>query len=606
MSGAFDVAAAKSAGYSDAEIAQFMQQSGMASTAVAAPAAAPLAAPGSADDPSTGGGTLQIGPWDTGIHTPQVVDRTLAGAGRGMVHAGRSVGNLFGLVPDSDMRDEAAIDKPLMATTAGKVGNLIGESALTAPLGMGAGAAVGKLGAMGARAAANPLVNAMIQGGTQGLATSDPGSRGIDTALGAATGGLTTLGGKTLAKAMTGMKRTPDAQILLDHGVDLPPALMNPTGIMNQADQALEAIPVAKQMVHGAHENAEQGYRRAIIQQAAAPSAPPIKPSENISDMLQQAHDSYTPLYDQAKGFPVTPRIVNTQGPDIPLARAFTQASNTPGVTSSAQKTANAWLQDQLTQLRGRNLDSAHLIDLRSDIRSRARDFKLNTDAASVGVGGMYDKAANAVTNALRSQLPPDAMRALDTADSNYGVYKIVEDAVAKSKDNLAGLTPQKLSQSIYDATQNPKYARGAGGQLRDLAKAGTSVFQTVVPPNGSRVATLAAGAAALATHPMLAVPAGAAALASTATQTGRRLAQGVTAPQIKAQQLVQAMRSAIPANAQPAVNAAGQIGQRAMVGAAMPAVAGAAPNALAAALLMARQKKEEGGAPGQVQGSPQ
>jgi hypothetical protein len=443
----------------------------------------------------------------------------------------------------------------------------------------------------------------MMQGGAQGLSTADPGDRLSNTALGATTGGLTTGAGKLLGKAMMGMKRTPEAQLLLDAGVDLPPSMMNPTGVMNQAEQALQSVPVAKQMIHSVRDNAEQGYRRAVIQQAAAPGAPPIKPSENVSEMLQQAHDSYEPLYDQAKGFPVAPKIMNANGPDIPLTQAFQGATQLPGVTGQNQKLANAWLQDQLTQLPPGGTLSDHLIDLRSDIRARARDFKLKNDSASVDIGGMYDRAANAVTSALRSQLPADGMQALDTADSNYGVYKIVEDAVAKSKDNTGGLTPQKLSQSIYEATQNPAYARGAGGPLRDLAKAGTSVFQTVTPPNGARVATLLAGAAALGTHPLvLGIPAGAAALGSTATATGRRIAQGMTGPQLSAQRLAQAMRNAVPAGTQPLLNATGQIGQRAIVGAGMPAVSAATPAAMATALWMARQKQNEA-APGAAQG---
>lgn len=64
-----------------------------------------------------------------------------------------------------------------------------------------------------------------------------------------------------------------------------------------------------------------------------------------------------------------------------------------------------------------------------------------------------------------------DALGALNTADSNYGNYKIIESAVAKAKDNLAGLTPQKLSQAVYDAVPDGAYARGAGGDLRDLTK---------------------------------------------------------------------------------------------------------------------------------------
>lgn len=153
MANAAEIAAARAEGYSDAEIAQHL---GASAAAIAAgnPPAAPTVY-----DPSAGGGTLSFGPIDTGIHTPEWLDRLMAGTGRGMVHTVNSLRDLVGdkggdpqtlsgLVtgakPQTRLQEEAQIDAPLMKTTAGKIGNAVGETAITAPLGMGAGAAIGK------------------------------------------------------------------------------------------------------------------------------------------------------------------------------------------------------------------------------------------------------------------------------------------------------------------------------------------------------------------------------------------------------------------------------------------------------------------------------
>jgi len=171
----------------------------------------------------------------------------------------------------------------------------------------------------------------------------------------------------------------------------------------------------------------------------------------------------------------------------------------------------------------------------------------------------------------------------LATADSNYGNYKIVENAVAKAKDNLAGLTPQKLSQAVYDAVPDSAYARGAGGDLRDLARTGTVVFQNVSPPTGARLATLgAAGLGAL--HPAIGIPAATAALGLTGTETGRRLAAGMTAPQRAVQKLGSALNSAVP-------TLGPQAAARLSVGAGIPVTQQALPAALAAALLYSQPK---------------
>lgn len=516
----------------------------------------------------------------SGIGAPE---RLAAGVGRGMVHTGASLGNLFGLIPNDTMAEMKKYDAPLLASKSGTIGNMAGEAAMTAPLGMGMGAALGKAGAIGAKLAANPIANAAMQGGTQGLSTSDPGERGFNAGIGTLTGGA--LGGNQalMSKLLRGMTRTPEAQTLLNHGVSLTPGQLNPSGAMNQFEQAAESLPGAKQIIEPARAAAEHQYQAVVIGKGAAPGSPPLKSSGNIHDLLQQAYDSYKPLYDQANGYPVSPQIMRTTGPNISLADTFQAAAKAPGVPKSLQHSENGWLQDRLTQL-PKNPQSEDLLQLRSDIRQRARIANLKTDTDSGHVANINQRAEQGVTAALNSQLPPEPLKALASADSNYGNYKIIENAVAKSKDNLAGLTPQKLSQAIYDSSRDPSYARGAGGSLRDLAQAGTQVFQNVSPPTGARLATLGMGAAG-ALHPAVGVPAALGALGLTGTQTGRSLAAGMTKPQIMAQALAAKLQNNIPS---PVRNVGGQLALRGATAAGMPMTQATLPQALAAALMLA------------------
>lgn len=506
----------------------------------------------------------------------------LAGTGRGLTHTARSIGNLIGLTPDSTLRDEREIDQPLLNTTAGGLGNLSGEAAATAPFGMVAGGALGKVAPALADSA---IAQGALQGGLQGAITADPGEHGSQAIGGALTGGALGVLSNLGSTAIHGLNRSPSAQRLLEEGVDLTPGQMNPGGAFNQFEQAAESLPGAKQIIDPARENAERQYQALVIQAGAAPGAN-ITPSENVHQMLQQAYDSYKPLYDQAKGFPVKPVIMQTSGPDVPLNVAFSGAALAPGVPDSIQTSEGHWLADRLTSL-PRNPDSADLLNLRSEIRQRAREFGLKTDVNAAHISNIQNRADQVVTAALQSQLPGDALEALRTADSNYGNYKIVEQAVAKSKDNLAGLTPQKLSQAVYDAIPDPAYARGAGGHLRDLAQAGTDVFQNVSPPTGARILTLgAAGAGAY--HPAIGIPVAGGMLATTGTRTGRAIAQGATRPQMAAARLAQALQvpATAPAYLRAIPGAASQIGQRAVTGALLPYGQQASTAALAAALL--------------------
>lgn len=511
-------------------------------------------------------------------------DKLAAGTGRGMVHTLRSVGNLVGAVPDSVMADEKQTDAPLLNTTPGTIGNLVGESAITAPAGMGVAKGLSIAGKLGASLAANPIANSALQGGVQGAMTADPGERGINTGMGTLTGGTLGANQALLGKLVNGLKRTPDAQSLLNQGISLTPGQMNPSGTWNQFENALEHAPIAGPLVKSARDNAEHQFQAVAIGQGAAPGAPPLKPSGNIHDLLQQAYDSYAPLYDQAKGYPVSPAIIRTAGGNVPLSATFTAAAKAPGVPSSLQKSEEAWLQDRLTQL-PKNPQSEDLLELRSAIRQRGRNATLKTDTDSGHVANINARAEQGVTAALNSQLPAQPLQALASADSNYGNYKIIENAVAKSKDNLAGLTPQKLSQSIYDSVRDPAYARGGGGPLRDLAQQGTNVFQEVVPPNGKSVAALSLGAAGLALHPALTGAAGTGMAGLVLTPGGRSLAAGQTLPQVTVQKLMAALRNNTPDYAR---NVGGQLALRGATGAGMPVTQAALPQALAAALMLA------------------
>jgi hypothetical protein len=505
-------------------------------------------APDESYDPSEGGGTfrvgLGVGSVDTGLETPQWLDRTLAGTGRGISNVARHAGNLVGAVSDEDLAAAKTRDKPLMNTTAGTIGNLIGEAAVTAPLAMGATMGVAKLGAGAANALANPIVRGGFEGALQGGLMADPGDKtgGLITggALGAALPAAFK-GGKAL---VGGLKRTPEAQSLLNAGVDLTPGQMNPGGMLNQAEEAWQSVPGVGSVIKGARDNAQQSFQRAAIQEGAAPGTQIA--SGEAADMLDAAYQSFQPLYDQAKGFPVFAKIVNTSGPDIPLATAFDRAANNAGVraTDETRKSVGAWLRNQITQgVRS----SDDLLAMRSAIRAEARNASAQGDAAA---RALLDQANDAVTKAVESQLPKQALSALKTADAKYGIYKTLEDAVARAKDMPGGFTASKLSEAVAQNSGKGMlkgaYARGGGGALRGLSSAGTATMNVRSPATGARLAAIGIPSAIGMANPAFGIPAGAAMLGMVGTQTGRKLAAGATKPQMIAQALLAAGRNRI------------------------------------------------------------
>ena len=491
-------------------------------------------------DPSAGMGTGEL---------------AAAGFSRGVRNVGRHAANLVGLLSDEELAGRTEMDAPLMKHGAAKAGNIAGEMVVTAPL-MAGGAGLAGRTAMGAKALANPFVRGVAEGAAQGALMAEPGSKTAGAVYGGALGGILPAAGTVAGKVAHGVKRTPEAARLLAEGVDLTPGQMNPGGVLNQMEEAWQSVPGVGAVIKGARDNAQRSFQRRAAEVAAAPGTK-IAAGE-ADDMLEQAYKSFEPLYDQAKGFKIGyPGVYRVAGGDLPL-RSFGQkpgllrrAAYDRGVRAddATRKSVAGWLENQLTRISGKGAGpttSDALMDLRSKIRAEARKAAAAGDDAAADLLGNGEKA---VTDAIESQLPPDALSALRTADSRYGLYKQLEDAVARSKDMPGGFTPAKLSEAVASANRGlgkGAYARGGGGPLRDLASDGTASLNMRSPPTGQRLAAIGIPAAGAAANPALATGVGAGMLGMVGTQTGRRLAAGATRPQQLAQALEEAMRQRI------------------------------------------------------------
>lgn len=503
----------------------------------------PVPLPGGSTDPTNGMSDAEL---------------LAAGFGRGIANVGRQIGNVAGIESNADLAEANRLDAPLLRTGAGGLGNLAGETGILAPLTMGAEMPLAGT-AVGARLLASQILRGITEGAATGALMAGPGNRAQGAGMGALTGGALPGAGAAGNRLINGVARTPEAQLLLNQGIPLTPGQMNPKGSANLIEQSADRVPLVGPLIDASRENAEQQFGRAVIQQGAAPGAK-ITPSHNINEMFDQAADSWDPIYQQVHGFPVAPVVVSG-GARFPLSQILSAAARVPGLKPSQQSAINDWLQARLRALPTNPMSEDYIgkDSLRSAIRGQQRNLVRASNAGQVDAPLMlqaYERAENAVTSALDSQLPADASATLRNADQGYAQLKIIERAVASTKDQVAGLTPSKLSNAIAQSANQSAYARGQGGPLRDLASAGTRVFETTVPPTGVRtLAGLAAGAAGYAS-PHIALPimgtAGAASLLGAATPLGRRLAAGQTAPQLVAQRALGSLTSSAPPWALP------------------------------------------------------
>lgn len=461
-------------------------------------------------------------------------DIASAEVGQGMANAGRHIGNVLGLVPDKALEDAKALDAPLLRQPGAPLLTAVGESAPLAATGVGLEGLAAKYAPWLARM---PIAMQGLQGATQGYVMGDPGNRLASTLTGAAVGSAFPAAGEVIKLARSGIKPTTTANAFLSRGADLTPGQMNPEGFFNQAEEVAQSLPVIGPMVKNARTRADQQAQKIVMQDAAAQGTTLSSPAGDIHALFDEAYRSYEPLYDQAKGFPVRPAIVQT-GQDIALKDALLAATKDRGVQAdqNARSQVADWLDNKLTSLKSTdpkkpNLDSGDLIRLRSEIRAQQRKFGNSASLGDQAVGDLYDNAEKAVTQALESQLPTDAMKALQTADAGYGKLKIVQDAVARSKDRADGFTWNQLAASIKAKTPQTNYARGQGS-MRDLSTAGNDVFAVRTPKTGFVGPAVGLAGTALYTHPHIAGPALGAIGLGALTPWGRRILSGQTGVQ--------------------------------------------------------------------------
>lgn len=468
-------------------------------------------------------------------------DQFWAGAGRGAVDVARNVGNIAGVYSDEQLRAANAEDAPLLDTTAGQVGNFVGQTAAVTIPTMGvaglAGRATGTLGNI----ARNAIGRGMIEGATQGAIVAGPDRRLTGAAQGAAAGAVLPAAGGVYRAARSGVRPTANARRLMSEGVQLTPGQMNPAGALNQIEEGVQALPVVGNLVSSAR---DKGYRQfqATLANDVAPPGVSIRPSDNVQKMVDDLATAYDSAYDFAKGYPMAPVILRTKGGNVPLKDAFSSAVRDRGIYAddAARVKVGKFVVNKLTALRGRQTESADFIWLRSEIRAAKRA------ADNEGERKLLSAVEKQITEALDSHLPTDASTALRATDAQYGKFKIFEDAVWRSKSRPDGFTPEQFAQSVRDATAKGEYARG-GGRLRDRADTAADVFQKRQPQTGRQVLTVGPLAAAAYAEPFTVGPLfGAATYGLYGTKLGNAFAAGNTGLQQGARSAERAVRRTI------------------------------------------------------------
>lgn len=494
------------------------------------------------------------------VNEANPIERGALGAVYGMGNIAQNVGNIVGLVDDETIKQHEKIAKPLLETTAGKVGQFAGETLATAlPISGGAGMLARGGGAL-AKMLANPIARGAAEGAIGGAITAGPDQRVSGATMGSLGGAAVPAVGAAYRGLRSGVRPTASAQQLMQKGVELTPGQMNPTGTFGQLEEVSKALPVVGPRIAAARQNAWKQTQDVVAQQAAPPNIP-VKVGKTANDTVSNLKDAFDTAYSSVKGFPISsPSILRTTGPDIPLSKAFDSAlrgKTNAIVTNQDIGAVNRFLKNQLTAFQKGNVKSEDLLAVRSNIRAARRDPNL-----SMGADEILKKAEDAVTQSLESHLPPQATQGLRDIDNQYGKFKVFENAVVKAGDKPEGFTPFQLSQAVKEAADKGEYAAG-GGRLRGMSQASADVFQTTQPPTGRQLATLlplVGGAYGVLQNPLAGVAALGAMGGMYGTQAGRRFAAGQTGAQLGARAVERELRRRVPVQIRKGSSAAARM----------------------------------------------
>lgn len=393
-------------------------------------------------------------------------DKFWAGTGKGVVDTGRgiyqlgaAIGHAAGMVSDDKMKeiqgdvDEAhELDKPLMKTGAGKVGDIVGTAipALAVP-------ATGIVGGLAAGAAL---------GTAQPVATGE--SRLQNALLGAAGGAAGGAVGKVF-KALGGfgvpLARKAAVDTLQKEGIPLSVAQQTAAKGAQHVERASSMISDAQSEFMATQTPA---FNRAVLRRigvndpevtAATPDvlAPAKKKITDVMDNF--ADNTRTRVDDQLlDGLGDIEESVSRKLPDSDAGPIHKNISD---ILSNAAKNNG-------------ELDGAFYQKLRSTLGDLSQDARYAPFAHH-----MQDVVDDAVTRAN-----PEASAAFGKARQAYRALKQIEPAIDASTGNIS---PAKLMTSLSNKANRNQALYGMGDQsLMDLSKAAKQVLPETLGNSGT------------------------------------------------------------------------------------------------------------------------
>lgn len=309
-----------------------------------------------------------------------------------------------------------------------------------------------------------------------------------------------------LARALQEPDLTPEAKFLSDRGVKLTTGLRDATSPAAHTEIASQSIMGSGPIIRSQRQRALQQSMDLGFELARPPGAPKLGATGNVNAKFAKLEAAWDTAYDAVKkeAGAIYPAIHNGRGgvPLIGTAKrpgAIARALRDPDLLADKDSInlVERFVENQFTKLPRKpgalaQVDVSDLLDIRTVLRRHARQALSSQKYEQYR---LFGAAEDQITAAIESQAPEAAVARLRELDGKYRNLVTMREAVTKAKDAPGGITPQNFANAVYDVeSSGAAYARGEGGEMRQLSKAIKAVFdESSAPPTGARLLAVSA-----------------------------------------------------------------------------------------------------------------
>lgn len=405
---------------------------------------------------------LNIAGFDTGIELPESVSQGLAGVGSGMMDLVQGAKQRLGMASEAETAEKRKLDKDLMATTPGMIGNIAGQAApIIAASALMPGAPT-FLGQVGAGAGYGALQGALTP-------TAQDESALMNTLAGAGIGGITGGATKLATNVITPSKGLQNKELLSKAerlGLKIRIGDKLESVNLKNIDDVLRFLPTTA----GKELALDEGNIKILNKTLAKAMGTNLNEVEKAGGKLtREVVDETSERLGRKFSMMASRTTIDTAKPEFrqSLTSAVNKTQRIAPQVAEGFGEVKKWFSVMDDWLAKGTIDGKTYQANRSILARKVRDLYRSGDSAQAGI---LDDILGAMDSAA-----PDT-KGWQELRKQYSVYKMVEKNQHLISD-LGDVRPKQLERGLYGANKK-MFTQGKFGELGDAAQVASAYLK--------------------------------------------------------------------------------------------------------------------------------